>query len=112
MKTVFHLVQSDEQGRKTTLTIADNLTEDDTVEMEAIAVVAQADGAEPVTAGGTGSEQVESLLEKGVSVKVCSNTMELKELDESDLVDGVETVSSGAAELTRLQADDYAYVRP
>ncbi|MFC4359792.1 DsrE family protein [Halobium salinum] len=112
MKTVFHLVQADEQGRETTLTIANNLTEDDQADIEEIAVVAQADGAEPVTTGGTGSETVETLLSKGVSVKICSNTMDLKELEESDLVDGVETVSSGGAELTRLQADDYAYIRP
>jgi hypothetical protein len=112
MQTVFHLVQSDEQGRETTLTIADNLTRDGTVEMDDIAVLAQADGAEPVTAGGAGSDRVTSLIEKGVSVKICSNTMELKELSEADLVDGVETVSSGAAELTRLQDDGYAYIRP
>jgi len=112
MRTVFHLVQSDEQGRETTLTIADNLTKDETVEVDDIVVLAQADGAEPVTTDGAGSDQVTSLIEKDVSVRICSNTMELKELSEADLVDGVETVSSGAAELTRLQDDGCAYVRP
>jgi intracellular sulfur oxidation DsrE/DsrF family protein len=112
MRTVFHLVQSDEQGRETTLTIADNLTKDETVEVDDIVVLVQAGGAEPVTADGAGSDQVTSLIEKDVSVRICSNTMELKELSEADLVDGVETVSSGAAELTRLQDDGCAYVRP
>jgi intracellular sulfur oxidation DsrE/DsrF family protein len=28
------------------------------------------------------------------------------------LTEGVETVSSGAEELTRLEADGYAYIRP
>lgn len=112
MKTVFHLIADDEKNREAALTIAGNLAEDETVDMEDIAVVAQADGIEPLTAGGAGEDTVRELLEEGIAFKACSNTLDLKDLDESDLVDGVETVSSGAGELTRLQADGYAYIRP
>ena len=42
----------------------------------------------------------------------CSNTLETVDMDESDLVDGVETVPEGAVEVTRLQTDGYAYLRP
>ena len=112
MQTVFHLIADDPDQQRTALTIAENLTEDDSVEIDDIAVVAQAEGIEPLTAGGDGSGQVEELLERGLSVKACGNTLELKDLAESDLVDGVETVPSGGGELTRLQDEGYAYIRP
>ena len=112
MQTVFHLITGDSDRQKTALTIAENLTEDDSVEMDDVAVVAQAEGIEPLTAGGTHSETVESLLETGISFKACGNTLDMEGLDESDLVDGVETVPSGAGELTRLQDDGYSYIRP
>lgn len=112
MQTVFHLMSGDATEQKTALTIADNLRQDESVDMDDIAIVAQSEGITPLTAGGENSEQVESLLDNGVSVKACSNTLDTKDLEESDLVDGVETVPSGAGELTRLQNDGYAYIRP
>lgn len=81
-KTVFHLIGGSADEQDLALTLAENLTEDDSIEMD------------------------------DVSVKACSNTLAMFDLDESDLVDGVETVSSGVGELTRLQNDGYAYIRP
>ena len=112
MRTVFHLIAGDAEDQQTTLVLAENLTKDETVEMDDIAVVAQADGIVPLTADGEGADDVRSLIGEGVSFKACSNTLEMKGIDESDLVDGVETVSSGVGELTRLQDDGYAYIRP
>jgi len=63
MRTAFHLVQAEEDQQKTVLTIAENLSNDETADVE-------------------------------------------------DIVAGVETVSSAATELTRLQDDGYAYIRP
>ncbi|WP_132061520.1 DsrE family protein [Halorussus amylolyticus] len=112
MQTVFHLIAGEPDERKTALTIAENLANDESVEMDDIAVVAQSKGIEPLRADGDGSEQVESLLGSGISFKACGNTLDTMDLDESELVDGVETVPSGAGELTRLQHDGYAYIRP
>lgn len=111
-KTVFHLVEGGADEQDLALTLAENLTEDDTIEMDDIAVLAQADGIDPVTADGNESDRVRSLVESGVSVKACSNTLDMFDLSPADLVDGVETVSSGVGELTRLQNDGYAYIRP
>ncbi len=111
-KTVFHLIGSSADEQDLALTLAENLTEDDSIEMDDIAVLAQAEGIDPVTKEGDESERVRALVESGVSVKACSNTLAMFDLDESDLVDGVETVSSGVGELTRLQNDGYAYIRP
>lgn len=112
MQTVFHLIAGDEDQQKTALTIAENLADDETAEMDDIAVVAQADGIGPLTEGGAHSDTVASLAESGISFRACGNTLEMEDLDESELVDGVETVPSGAGELTRLQSDGYAYIRP
>lgn len=109
-QTVFHLVSGDADDQELTLTLAENLTKDDTIDMDDVAILAQAEGIDPVTADGDQSDHVQSLIEDGVSVKACSNTLDMFDLTEADLVEGVETVSSGVGELTRLQNDGYAYI--
>jgi intracellular sulfur oxidation DsrE/DsrF family protein len=111
-QTVFHLIEGGSDEQDIVLTLAENLTQDDTIDMDDVAVLAQAEGIDPVTADGEKSDRVESLIESGVSVKACSNTLEMFDLSEADLVDGVEVVSSGVGELTRLHNDGYAYIRP
>ncbi|WP_137286343.1 DsrE family protein [Halorussus salinisoli] len=112
MRTAFHLTSGDEDHQKTVLTIAENLSNDETIEMDDIAVVAQAEGIAPFKKDGTHSDTVEELLDAGIEFRACSNTLDMMDLDDSDLVEGVETVSSGASELTRLQDDGWAYLRP
>jgi len=112
MRTAFHLTSGDEDHQKTVLTIAENLSNDKTIEMDAIAVVAQSEGIDPLRKDGIHSDTVEELLDAGIDFRACSNTLDLMDLEDGDLVDGVETVSSGASELTRLQDDGWAYLRP
>lgn len=109
-KTVFHLVDGDSDDQDLTLTLAENLTKDDTIDMDDVAILAQAEGIEPVTTDGDRSDHVRSLIENGVTVKACSNTLDMFDLSEADLIEGVEVVSSGVGELTRLQNDGYAYI--
>jgi len=111
-KTVFHLIDGGSDEQDLALTLAENLAKDDTIEMDDIAVLAQAEGIGPVTADEEYSDRVASLVDDGVSMKACSNTLDMFDLAEADLVDGVEVVSSGVGELTRLQNDGYAYIRP
>src|SRR6056297_1323900 len=98
MRTAFHLTSGDEEHQDTVLTIAENLSNDETIEMDAIAVVAQAEGIDPLTTDGTHSDTVSDLLDAGIDFRACSNTLDLMDLADEDLVDGVETVSSGASE--------------
>lgn len=112
MRTAFHLISSDPDERKTALNIVRNLLEDDSVDLDDVAVVAQAGGIEPVTEDGEGSDRVRALLSDGVTVTACANTMESRGIDESDLLAGVGTAPTGVGELTRLQHDGYAYIRP
>lgn len=112
MRTVVHLSSGDETEQQTALNIAENLLADESGSIDDVAVVAQADGIDAVTADGDHAAQVQSLLDDGVPFKGCANTLEAKGLAESDLVDGVETVPEGAVEVTRLQDEGYAYLRP
>lgn len=112
MKTVVHLLSGDEAEQETALAIARNLLEDETGSIDDVAIVVQADGMNAVTADAANAEQVQALLDDDVSFKACSNTLEMLDLEESDLVKGIETVPEGAVEVTRLQNDGYAYLRP
>lgn len=112
MQTVVHLITGDETEQETALTIAENLMADESDSIDDVAVVAQSTGIEAVSADGEHGEKVRSLIDDGVSFKGCSNTLEAMDMDESDLLDGVETVPEGAVEVTRLQNEGYAYLRP
>lgn len=112
MESVIHLVSGDESEQDAALSIAENLVADESGSIDDVAVVAQAKGIGAVTADDGSGERVAALCEDGVSVSACSNTLASMDLDESDLVDGVETVPEGAVEVTRLEDEGYAYLRP
>ncbi len=112
MQTVVHLLSGDEDEQETALAIARNLLEDETDSIDDVAIVVQSKGIVTVTNDAETSDDVQSLLEDGVSVRACSNTLEMMDLEESDLLEGVETVPEGAVEVTRLQEEGYGYLRP
>jgi intracellular sulfur oxidation DsrE/DsrF family protein len=112
MQSVIHLVSGDESEQETALAIAENLLTDESGSIDDVAVVAQAAAITAITTGSDTGETVASLLEDGVSFSACTNTLEMMDIDESELVDGVEPVPEGAVEVTRLQDEGYAYMRP
>lgn len=112
MQTVIHLISGDEGEQETALAIAENLLDDESGSIDDVAVVAQSEGIKAVSASGSHEEQVRSLIADGVSFNGCSNTLEMMDIDESELVDGVGTVPEGAVEVTRLENEGYAYLRP
>lgn len=109
---MIHLVSGDEREQETGLAIARNLLESESGEIDDVAVVAQAGGIESVRASGDARETVRALLADGATFSACANTLSVRDMDESDLVSGVETVPEGAVEATRLQEEGYAYLRP
>lgn len=112
MQTVIHLLSGDETEQATSLAIARNLLEDESGSIDDVAVVVQAGGIAAIESGHENEEQVRALLDDGVSFSACSNSLDAMDLEESDLVEGVETVPEGAVEVTRLQSEGYAYMRP
>jgi intracellular sulfur oxidation DsrE/DsrF family protein len=112
MQSVIHLVSGDETEQRTALNIARNLLEDESDQIDDVAVVAQAGGIHALTSDGDYAEDVRSLMDDGVPFRGCSNTLAAFDIEESELVDGVETVPEGAVEVTRLQGEGWAYLRP
>ena len=110
MQSVIHIVSTDESEHGTALAIAENLQE--SVEIDDVAVVARAKGIEAVATDGEHADRIRSLLEDGVAFSGCANTLDAMDMAESDLLDGVEVVPEGAVEVTRLQNEGYAYLRP
>ena len=84
-----------------------------------IVVVALADGVRFLldgtkdARGNSYAAMVEPLAMDGVTFKACGNTLTAISLDADDLSFGVEVVTSGVAEIGRLQLEeDYAYIKP
>jgi intracellular sulfur oxidation DsrE/DsrF family protein len=58
--------------------------------------------------------RIAGLKQQGVAFEVCANTLKGRDVDVDDLydVDEADIVPSGVAEIAKLQADGYTYLRP
>lgn len=111
MNTVFHLSTDDSDKVSELIGNLKNLKIDQTVDIETIAVVLNADGVHTVLKDESASEYLEVLAEEGVKLKVCSNSIEGQDIGEEELIDDIEIVSSGVGELNRLQDKDFNYIK-
>ncbi|GAB7094152.1 DsrE family protein [Halolamina litorea] len=108
MHTVFHVSGVD--AYRTAEAKVRNLLDDETVDIEAVAVVVD----RPTVIDAAAMDcraTTDVLVEMGATVKLCSNAARGAEAGESDFGEGVEFVSSGVGELTRLQDAGWAYIR-
>lgn len=112
MKAVFHLTSDDHRVHTRIVNNVENLLDDETVDLDAVALVANGGGLGLLTGASGQRSEIEELRDRGVAFKQCGNTLDGADADEGDLLDGVELVSSGVGELTRLQSEGYAYLRP
>lgn len=108
MRTVFHVSDA------ATFAYADakveNLLADDEAPVDAVAVLVDAPG--PIeAAAGRHRSTAAAILDAGADLRVCSNAARGAVASVGDLPAGAELVSSGVGDLTRLQADGWAYVR-
>lgn len=108
VKTVFHV--SDTDAYRTAEAKVRNLLDDDTLDLEAVAVVVDRPTVIDAAALDLG-ETTAKLVEIGATVKLCSNAARGADAGEDDFVEGIEFVSSGVGELTRLQNQGWAYIR-
>jgi intracellular sulfur oxidation DsrE/DsrF family protein len=58
--------------------------------------------------------RIAGLKQQGVAFEVCANTLKGRDVDVDDLydVDEADIVPSGVAEIAKLQAEGYTYLRP
>ena len=118
MRAVIHLSDMDRASRA--LGHASNLLgpaggrEDAAVvdNIRAVAIVANANGVPALSRDGDHAERLRDLIDAGLSVRACENSLRKNELTVDQLVDGVETVPSGVVHLVRLQDLDWAYIKP
>ncbi len=90
-----------------------NLYSDESVPTppERISVVVNGPGVRFLLRTGPEAERVRRLVEAGVGVKACANSLSRFGHEEAALVDGVEVVQAGVAELVRLQQGTSSYLK-
>ena len=115
IKTVYHL-PDDRLATLAMNNISNHLTADPGVK---IVVVALSTGVRAFTFGAQDAggrpyaEWVDQLAAKGVEFRICQNSMNALNLTKKDLIEKVQVVPSGVAEIARLQArEGFVYIRP
>lgn len=109
--TVFHLPEGDETYAERALRNAGNVLDDETIAGEVV-VVCNSGGVAHVLDPSRVEPAVSRLIDRGVTVVACRNSLDSRDADTADLLDGVGVVPTAMGELTRRQAQGYAYVRP
>jgi intracellular sulfur oxidation DsrE/DsrF family protein len=114
-KTVYHL-SDDQAGTLAMHNIANHLAADPKARIVVVALArgvrAFVFGAQDAT-GKAYAEWVEQLGAKGVEFRVCKNSMDALKIVREDLIEKVQVVPSGVAEIARLQSrEGFGYIRP
>lgn len=93
------------ENNRDALANVENLLADASTGVEDVVLVANGQGVELLSASTSEHPRVASLVWDGVSFRACRNSMESRDVTESDLVEGV-------VELTALQArEGYANIK-
>jgi uncharacterized protein len=77
-----------------------------------IELVAFGGGTDAYLKGGKYEEDLKALVEKGVIVSQCSNTLRERKISRDQLYDFIAVVPSGNGELILRQAEGWAIVKP
>jgi len=109
-RVVFHIDEDDESRVLLLLSNVRNLMED--LESVRIEVVAYSMGVNALRRDSEYSEDIAELIGQGVMFCACSNTLRASYIDVSDLLEGVQVVSSGVGQIVRRQTEGWAYIRP
>ncbi len=115
VKVVYHL-PDDQAAMLAMMNASNHLASDPAAKIVVVAlsrgVKAFVFGAQDPT-GKPYADWVDQLTARGVEFRMCQNTMTALKIAKGDLVDKVQIVPSGVAEIARLQnREGYAYIRP
>ncbi|CAG0999756.1 hypothetical protein RHDC4_03098 [Rhodocyclaceae bacterium] len=78
----------------------------------AVAVVAIGPGIDMLKADSLVANRVEEAMADGVRFVACENTMKAQHVPREDMLDRIDYVPAGFAEIIRLQQEGWAYLRP
>lgn len=111
MKTVFHINSGEISKKSELFGNIQNLFKDEEVETEQVSVVINSNAIDMVEDGSESSEFIEEFLEKDVEFNACSNSLENREIEASEVIDGVKIVGSGVGKLNQLQDRNFNYIK-
>jgi intracellular sulfur oxidation DsrE/DsrF family protein len=114
-KVIYHVNLGNEQATDALRNISNHLAVDPTVKIVVVTHSAGVDflleGAEDKN-GNPYSGPVAALAAKGVEFRVCKITLERRKIDPKKVIPEAKLVPSGVVEVTRLQQEGYAYLKP
>jgi intracellular sulfur oxidation DsrE/DsrF family protein len=114
-KVIYHLNLGNEQSSDALRNISNHLAVDPTAKIVVVTHSAGVDflleGAEDKN-GNPYSGPVAALAAKGVEFRVCKITLERRKIDPKKVIPEAKLVPSGVVEVTKLQQEGYAYLKP
>lgn len=114
-----HCTAAETDERREALGYAAALLADETVDLESLAFVFDGPAVKGARAESEIADEIRGVLARDpdrpdaprVEVVACRGALSTRGVDDDELVAGVEVVDSGVGELTRRQAEGYAYIR-
>jgi intracellular sulfur oxidation DsrE/DsrF family protein len=114
-KVIYHVNLGNEQATDALRNISNHLAVDPTAKIVVVTHSAGVDflleGAEDKN-GNPYSGPVAALAAKGVEFRVCKITLERRKIDPKKVIPEAKLVPSGVVEVTKLQQEGYAYLKP
>jgi intracellular sulfur oxidation DsrE/DsrF family protein len=114
-KVIYHVNLGNEQATDALRNIQNHLAVDPTAKIVVVTHSAGVDflleGAEDKN-GNPYSGPVAALAAKGVEFRVCKITLERRKIDPKKVIPEAKLVPSGVVEVTKLQQEGYAYLKP
>ena len=110
MNVLVHLTSDSREDRDFARLCAAVLNQNEELDLEDVTLLVHRDGIRLVTEDSPQKDDVEELLEMGITVKAGASCFDARDLPR-DVISGVELVPSGVVELAKLQSDGYQYVK-
>jgi len=114
-KVIYHVNLGNEQATDALRNIKNHLAIDPTAKIVVVTHSAGVDflleGAEDKN-GNPYNISVTELSTKGVEFRVCKITLERRKIDPKKVIPEAKLVPSGVVEVTKLQREGYAYLKP
>jgi intracellular sulfur oxidation DsrE/DsrF family protein len=111
MKTVIHLTDGASEAQDLAIRYVTGLLGDETLDDDGVSVVASGDGLSLVSTESTEADRIADRIEQGARFAACGASMHGQGMSMDDLLPNVDVVETSVGELSRLQADGYAYIK-
>lgn len=108
---VFALTSADEADWKLTVGNVSNLLAAAGMASARVELVAYGPGLAFVGKGSSVEPEIVALMAKHVRFVACENSMRMQHVTGADLIQGVETVPSGVAEVVTKQEQGWSYIK-